>query len=84
MYRCTNPALSDAERRAAIKRMMQGRLAFQNAKTDTEFEQAKALIHAAKVALGESGPVWWDDDTDDYSGNDPLNTPYADWWRSLS
>jgi len=84
LHRCTNPELPDAERRALIKRMMQGRMALQKANTDAEFLEAKALVHAAKVALGERGPVWWDDDANDYSGCDLLDTPYADWWRSLS
>ena len=63
---------------------MLGRIAVQKAVTSTEVEQAKAVVHAAKVALGERGPVWWDGDENDYSGFDPLNTPYADWWRAHS
>ena len=76
--------MPDAERRGFIKKLMQGRLAIRSAQTEEELEQANALVHAAKVGLGERGPVWWDGDAEDYSGLDPTRTPYADWWRSLS
>jgi len=38
---------------------------------------------SAKEALGEAGPVWWNDGAPDYSGLAPEDTPYGDWWRSL-
>jgi len=38
----------------------------------------------AKTKLGEAGPVWWQDDTTDYSSLPPMESPYAEWWRSLS
>ncbi|QDT60579.1 hypothetical protein SV7mr_31030 [Stieleria bergensis] len=42
---------------------------------------ARAKVHAAKVALGERGPTWWDDDTD-YNRHLIKNTPYAGWWST--
>lgn len=63
--------------------MMQGRLALRHATSQAEIEQARTLVHEAKLALGERGPVWWDDGAADYSGQDPLCTPYADWWRTV-
>ena len=39
--------------------------------------QARARVHAAKVALGERGPVWWDDGAPDYNRHLLRNTPYA-------
>ena len=51
---------------------------------DAEAEKAaRARVHAAKVALGERGPTWWDGD-DDYNRMAPKNTPYARWWAGLS
>lgn len=83
LCRCTNPALPDAERRKLIKQMMQARMAERRAQDDSEYASARAAIDAAKTALGERGPVWWDDNAPDYSGCEPIETPYADWWQSL-
>ena len=45
---------------------------------------ARARVHAAKVALGERGPVWWDDGAPDLNRHIARNTPYADWFASLA
>ena len=45
---------------------------------DAEAEKtARAAVHEAKVALGERGPVWWDDGAPDYTRKLVENTPYA-------
>jgi hypothetical protein len=82
--RCTNPGLADTERRRLIKKMMQARMAVRKAQDEAEMAEARAAVHEAKVALGERGPVWWDDDAPDYSGADPAQTPYADWWKTVA
>ncbi|WP_409267495.1 hypothetical protein [Massilia sp. BHUDP2] len=46
--------------------------------------QARAEVDAAKRALGERGPVWWTDGAPDYNRRMVANTPYADWYASLS
>lgn len=38
---------------------------------------ARARVHVAKVALGERGPVWWDDGAPDYTRHLICNTPYG-------
>ena len=38
---------------------------------------ARAKVHEAKLALGERGPVWWDDGAPDYNRKLVKNTPYA-------
>lgn len=38
---------------------------------------ARTQVHEAKVALGERGPVWWDDGAPDYNRHLVKNTPYA-------
>lgn len=73
MKRCTNPALDDSQRRAYLKRLMQARMQ----------DDAVASMDA-KIALGEAGPVWWDDGAADCSGLAPTDTPYATWWAKLS
>jgi len=73
LKRCTNPSLDDSTRRQAVKKLMQARMA-----KDSEG------VLSAKITLGEAGPVWWEDDAPDYSGQHPLETPYEEWWNLLS
>ncbi len=47
-------------------------------------KQARAAVDRAKHALGERGPVWWDDDAPDYNRRMAVNTPYADWFAGLA
>lgn len=42
-------------------------------------KQARSQVHEAKVALGERGPVWWNDGAPDYNRCLVKNTPYANW-----
>ena len=83
LWRCTNPALPEAERRAQVKLLMQARSAVKNANTEEKMKAAREKVQAAKVALGERGLVWWDDGAPDMNRHHPKNTPYAGWWRSL-
>lgn len=48
-------------------------------------EEARAhrAVDDAKRALGERGPVWWDDGAPDYNRHMAKNTPYADWYKNL-
>jgi len=86
LWRCTNPALDDTTRRAAVKALMQARRAVfagQKADDETAIANARADVDAAKRTLGERGPVWWDDDAPDEGGKHPKNSSYADWWEML-
>ena len=38
---------------------------------------------AAKISLGERGPVWWDDGPRDYNRCMVKNTPYRSWHEQL-
>lgn len=73
LKRCTDPALADVDRRRELKILMQARM---------RNDRPAAL--KAKQALGEAGPVWWDDGTPDFSGLAPAETPYVEWWNSLT
>ena len=42
---------------------------------------ARSDVNKAKIALGERGPTWWNDDTD-YNRCLVKNTPYAGWWAA--
>lgn len=80
MWRASNPALPEAERQRLVDRLMDARRAVAAAKRaqDAAAESAaRAQVDAAKFALGERGPVWWDDGAPDYNRHLVKNTPYA-------
>lgn len=45
---------------------------------------ARRDVDLAKQALGERGPVWWDDGAPDFNRHLAKNTPYADWYTANS
>ncbi|MGB3794872.1 MAG: hypothetical protein WA957_01045 [Alteraurantiacibacter sp.] len=84
LWRASNPALGEDERQGFVNDLMDARRAVRDARGDTEkLRQARAGVDAAKVALGERGPVWWNDGAPDYNRHMARNTPYADWWENL-
>ncbi|WP_299285728.1 hypothetical protein [uncultured Tateyamaria sp.] len=83
LWRKTDPRLDDTTRRAAVKALMQARRAVRFAKDEVETRAARDAVDAAKHALGERGPVWWDDGTPDEGGRHPKNSSYAEWWADL-
>jgi len=44
--------------------------------------KARADVDAAKRALGERGPVWWEDGAPDYNRRMVQSTPYAGWYAA--
>ena len=83
LWRKTDPRLDDCTRRAAVKRLMKARRDVSQAQTEADESDARARVDAAKQALGERGPVWWDDGAPDESRKAPWTSSYADWWASL-
>lgn len=79
LNRMTDPGLSDADRRAAIKALMQARMAERTGGG----AEARAAVEAAKIRLGERGPVWWSDGAPDEAGQAPEDSSYAAWWAAL-
>lgn len=59
-------------------------MAGRGASDDAEQHAAAERVLAAKIALGEAGPAWWDDDAPDVSGLDPAQTSYVDWWHTTA
>ena len=45
---------------------------------------ARGQVDAAKLALGERGPVWWADGAPDLDRHMAVDTPYADWFRAAA
>ncbi|WP_271079441.1 hypothetical protein [Aurantiacibacter sp. MUD61] len=79
LWRASNPALSEERRQHLVNELMDARRAVRDAKGDPDkVKAARAKVHEAKVALGERGPVWWDDGAPDYNRKLVKNTPYGD------
>jgi hypothetical protein len=86
LWRTSNPALAPEERQTLVERLMTARRQVGAAKRagDREAERsARAAVDEAKRALGERGPVWWDDGAPDYNRRLAADTPYAAWYAAL-
>ena len=85
LWRCSNPSLNEDARQRLVKDLMTARREVKAAKASGDEEEltvAREHVQAAKVALGERGPVWWDDGSPDFNRHQVANTPYAEWYRS--
>jgi len=86
LWRRANPALPEAERARLVAQLMDARRAVGHALRagDTvALADARQAVDAAKVGLGERGPVWWHDGTGDLNRRLARNTPYAGWHAAL-
>jgi hypothetical protein len=86
LWRCSNPTLDEGERQRRVNELMDARRAVKAAKASgdpKEMKAARAAVQTAKVALGERGPVWWEDGSPDFNRYKVTNSPYADWYRNL-
>lgn len=80
LWRTSNPALTEERRAELVAELMSARRAVALAlkATDPVAEAAaRSRVHAAKVALGERGPVWWSDGAPDYNRRRLATTPYS-------
>lgn len=87
LWRCTDPRLDEAERLRLTRELMSARSAVRQALRGQDapaLAQARARVDAAKVALGERGPVWWSDGAPDYNRRLVRNTPYRGWYETLA
>ena len=84
LWRKSDPSLDAETRQGYVNDLMAARRAVGQAQTEEETRTARARVDKAKRALGERGPVWWDDGAADVTRKHPKNTPYADWWAGLS
>lgn len=83
LWRRSNPALPDDVRAGLVADLMDARRIIGSAGDTEAVAAARTRVHTAKVALGERGPVWWDDGAPDLNRHMARNTPYADWFASL-
>jgi hypothetical protein len=83
LWRTTNPGLNEPERADLARRLGSARRAVRIAKESADLK-AEVAAHKAvdevKQALGERGPVWWDDGAPDLNRHMVKNTPYASWY----
>lgn len=80
LWRRANPALPEERRASLVAALMQARRAVGVALRhgdEAALAEARAAVDRAKVALGERGPVWWDDGAPDLNRRMVANTPYA-------
>ena len=62
-WRATNPNLPEDERKRLVSELMKARGDVGRAlkaKDSPAEREARNRVHAAKVALGERGPKWWE------------------------
>jgi hypothetical protein len=84
LWRSTNPAIPDERLRGLVADLMDARRAVKEAKRGKgKTSAARKAVDAAKVALGERGPVWWKDGAPDLNRHLAKNTPYAEWATAL-
>lgn len=85
LWRAANPNLAESDRKDLVAELMDARRAIKHHRDDAvALAQARRRVHLAKVALGERGPVWWNDGAPDLNRKLVVNTPYAPWFASLS
>jgi len=83
LWRATNPHLPEPERERLVTALMNARRQLRGKRSAEDRLAARAAVDAAKVALGERGPVWWDEGEPDFNRRLVRNTPYAVWYAVL-
>ena len=86
LWRCTDPNLASDRRASLTRELMSARRAkgaAMRAGDAAGREAARLQVEAAKMALGERGPVWWIDGAPDYNRRMARVTPYAEWFLAL-
>lgn len=85
LWRASNPNLDADSRTAWVQSLMDARRAVKAALRADDPERlatARGAVDAAKVALGERGPVWWTDGARDFNRCMVGNSPYAAWYQT--
>ena len=83
LWRKANPHLPEDVRAALVKQLMDARRALRGHRPEAERHAARAAVDQAKQALGERGPVWWNDGSPDFNRKLVKNTPYREWFAAL-
>ncbi len=86
LWRRANPHLPPDQRQTLVDELMLARRAVRaalKAVDDAALAAARADVDRAKIALGERGPVWWDDGAPDMNRHMARNTDYAQWFETF-
>lgn len=85
LWRRTNPDLPEERVRELTEELMRTRRKLRKGVgTMDERAEARGVVNAAKVALGERGPAWWTDGAPDFNRKMAKNTPYRSWFEGLA
>jgi hypothetical protein len=87
LWRRANPDLPLERRELLIRELMAARSAVKTAMGAGDVSAlaaARKSVDAAKIGLGERGPVWWSDGAPDLNRHKVKNTPYAAWYGATS
>ena len=87
LWRVSDPGLGDAERQRLVSALMAARREVgvaRQAGGGAAEDAGRAAVDAVKRALGERGPVWWDDGAPDYNRRMARNSPYADCFAAMT
>jgi len=86
LWRRANPNLPADKREALILELMAAQRAVsvaQKGGKPEELQLARKAVDTAKIALGERGPVWWEDGSPDLNRTKVKDSPYAEWWAAV-
>ncbi|WP_225571059.1 MULTISPECIES: hypothetical protein [unclassified Pseudomonas] len=86
LWRCSNPSLEEDVRQRLVDELMAARREVKRAKDsedESQMKRAREKVQLAKVALGERGPVWWEDGSPDLNMHRVTTSLYAGWFSSL-
>ena len=78
LWRCSNPSLEEDVRQRLVDALMAARREVKKAKDsedELQMKRAREKVQLAKVALGERGPVWWEDGSPDFNRFRVANSP---------
>lgn len=87
LWRTSNPALDPMLRERLVGELMDAHRAVGAAKRTNNRVAEKAAqdaVDRTKIALGERGPVWWDDEAPDLNRHLARTGPYAQWYAGFS
>lgn len=84
LWRMARPDLEPEQRQELVAELMSARRAVRAAnESGNGLSDARRRVNQAKLALGERGPVWWDDEAPDLNRHLAKTTLYAAWFAAL-
>ena len=83
LWRLTDPSLDPERHGELVRELMTLRRSLRDLPFGPDRTAARKRLDGTKIALGERGPVWWDDGSPDYNRRMAKNTPYADWYAGV-